>query len=93
MSLFISLVLLQTNGLPRTQADQSTLNQILSDVFVILGAIAILMIVIAGLRYIMARGTPEKITQARNMILYSVTGLILAASAYSIVNLVLSKAS
>jgi hypothetical protein len=92
MTTQLSLVLLQTNGLPKTDASQTTLNQILSDVFVIIGAVAILMIVIAGLRYIMARGTPEKITQAKNMILYSVIGLILAASAYSIVNLVLSKA-
>jgi hypothetical protein len=48
--------------------------------------------VVAGLLYITARGNPEKVTTARNRILYSVMGLVLAASAVAIVNVVLGRA-
>ncbi len=86
-----TLQLISPDKLPQTCAQQSTLNQIFSDAFVILGAIAILMIVIAGLRYIFARGDAEKVKQAKNVILYSVIGLVISASAYSIVNFVLKR--
>lgn len=87
-----ALQLITPTGLPQTSATQSTLNTILSDVFILLGAIAVLMVVIAGLRYIFARGDAEKVKQAKNMIQYSVIGLIISALAYSIVNVVLQRA-
>jgi type IV secretory pathway VirB2 component (pilin) len=94
MSIFSVLQLInpQQDNLPRTQANNDTLQAILTDVFVLLGAIAIFMIVVAGLLYITARGNPEKVTTARNRILYSVMGLVLAASAAAIVNVVLGRA-
>jgi hypothetical protein len=57
----------------------------------LLGAISLLMLVIAGLRYILARGNAESTAQARNMITYSVIGLIVAALASTIVNFVLGN--
>ena len=79
-------------NLPQTSANGATLKTILTDFFVMLGAISVLMLVIAGLRYVFARGNAEKNTQARNMIQYSIIGLILAALASTIVNIVLSRA-
>ena len=81
-----------TNHIPMACANQATLNQILSDVFILLGAISTLMIVIAGLRYVMARGQPDKTTQARNIIQYSVIGLIISSLAYAIVAFVITNA-
>ncbi|MEX1995222.1 MAG: pilin [Candidatus Saccharimonadales bacterium] len=92
MGIFAALKLLDKSNLPQTSANDSTLNTLLTTFFIILGAIAVLMIVIAGTRYIFARGNAEKITQAKNMILYSVIGLILAALAASIVNVVINRA-
>jgi type IV secretory pathway VirB2 component (pilin) len=82
----------KADHLPTGQANNDTLTTILNDVFVLLGAAAIFMIVVAGLMYITARGNPEKTTAARNRILYSVMGLVLAASAAAIVNVVLGRA-
>ena len=50
------------------------------------------MIIVAGVRYIFARGNAEATAKAKNMILYSVMGLAIAALAASIVNIVLSRA-
>lgn len=91
MKNFSDLNLVKANNLPHATANQSTLDTVLTDVFIILGAVCVLMIVIAGLRYIFARGNPDATAQAKNMIQYSITGLIIAALAAAIVNVVLGK--
>jgi hypothetical protein len=57
----------------------------------ILGAIAVVMIVVGGIRYTTSGGDSSAITGAKNTILYSVIGLVVAILAYSIVNFVLSQ--
>ena len=90
-SVIAQLHIIDPEGLPQSSADQSNINRILTDLFITLGAVAFLMLVIAGMRYIFARGNPEAITRARNMIIYSLVGLIIAASAAAIVNVVLGR--
>ena len=57
----------------------------------LLGAIAVVMIVIGGIRYTTSNGDSGSIKSAKDTILYSVIGLIVAILAYSIVNFVLSQ--
>ena len=52
------------------------------------GIIAVLVIVIAGQRYLTAGGDPGKLKQAKDMILYAVIALIVAGLAYAIVTFV-----
>lgn len=87
---FSALQLIDPTPLPKT--NDNALQTTLTDFFIILGALAVLMIVIAGVRYIFARGNAEATAKAKNMILYSVMGLVIAALAASIVNIVLKKA-
>ena len=54
----------------------------------LLGIVAVLMIIVAGQRYMTSNGEPEKIKQARNMIIYSLIGLIVAILAFAIVSFV-----
>jgi len=77
--------------LPTTSATKTELDKILTEVFITLGAIALLMIVIGGLRFVFARDDPQRVATAKNVIIYSVIGLVLAASAALIVNVVLGK--
>jgi len=80
------------SNLPNKQSIQSsTLSHILNIVFLIIGAFAILMIVLAGLKYITSQGDSAKVTEAKNQILYAVIGLIVAASAALVVNFVLGN--
>lgn len=55
----------------------------------VIGSIAVLMIVIGGLRFVLAAGNPANVKAARETILYAVIGLVVAALAYAIVNFVL----
>jgi hypothetical protein len=54
----------------------------------ILGAIAVIMIIIGGIRYATANGESGNIKSAKDTILYAVIGLIVAIMAYAIVNFV-----
>ena len=60
---------------------------------VIVGVVAVIMIIVGGFRYITSGGQAEKITSAKNTILYAIVGLIIVALAQIIVKFVLSKAT
>ena len=71
---------------------QPTLEQGIKDVvnvlLFILGAIAVIMIIIGGIRYTTSNGDSSSIQGAKNTILYAVVGLVVAILAYAIVNFV-----
>lgn len=60
-------------------------------VFGILGAISLVVITLAGFRYVVSRGDPQGINKAKNTILYAVIGLMIAISAQAIVGFVFSR--
>lgn len=57
----------------------------------IVGIIAVIMIIIGGLKYITSSGDSNNITSAKNTILYAIIGLIIVALAQVIVLFVLDK--
>lgn len=52
----------------------------------IVGALAVIMIIIGGIRYTVSGGDSGAVNGAKNTIFYSVIGLIVAFAAYAIVN-------
>lgn len=66
-------------------------NRILETFTYIIGAIAVLMIIIGGIRYITSNGDQAQVTSAKNTILYSVVGLVVAIMAYGIVHFVIAN--
>ena len=65
-----------------------TFSKITSILLFIIGAIAVIMIVIGGLRYVLSGGDSSQITAAKNTILYAIIGIIVAILAYAIINFV-----
>jgi len=74
-----------TNPSPNSLTSVAAVQTILGVVFGIVGALALLIITVSGLRYITAAGDPEKTTRAKNGIIYALVGLIVAISAEAIV--------
>lgn len=74
--------------LPQSLASPTAVQTVLSIIFDIIGALALLMVVVSGLRYVLSAGDPQKITKARNGIIYSLVGLAVAIAAEAIVNFV-----
>ena len=65
--------------------------QISSVLLFIVGAIAVIMIVIGGLRYVVSGGDAAQVQAAKNTILYALVGIIVAILAYAAVNFVISS--
>lgn len=84
---------ISTKGLPNAQADSKELTTIVNTVFGLVAAIAVLMIVINGFRYIAAHGDSSATAQARNGILYALIGLVVTMAAFSIVTFVVKGLS
>jgi len=64
---------------------------VLATVFFVTGLIAVIFIVRAGMKYTTAAGDPSKVTEAKNIIIYSVVGLIVSIAAFGIVNFIFAR--
>jgi hypothetical protein len=62
-----------------------TLDKVANIIFTLLLAIAGVMIVVAGLRFVFAGGNPEEVSRARDVIMYALIGIIVAFLAKGIV--------
>ena len=82
---------IKAEGLPKPAADSASIADILSIVFSIIGALALLVIVISGLRYILATGDPQKTAKAKEGIVYALVGLAVALMAQAIVVFVVKR--
>lgn len=57
----------------------------------IVGIVAVIMIIIGGIKYTTSSGDAAKATSAKNTIIYAVVGLVVAAFAYAIVSFVVGR--
>ncbi|MBA3678982.1 hypothetical protein H0W80_02180 [Candidatus Saccharibacteria bacterium] len=54
-----------------------------------IGAIAVIMIIIGGIRYALSGGNEQNVKAAKDTIQYAIVGLVIALLSYAIVNFVL----
>ena len=57
----------------------------------IAGALAVIMIIYGGIRYITAHGDEKQVKVAKDTIVYSVAGLIIAILAYALVTFIFDR--
>jgi hypothetical protein len=74
--------------LPTTPANSDTIATISNIVFSLIGAIAVLMIILAGFKYITSTGKPEELAKAKDTIIYAAVGIVVCISAVTIVSFV-----
>lgn len=70
--------------------DTGVFKQITNTILYIVGIIAVIMLIIGGIRYVISGGDSKKVTDAKNTILYAIIGLIISFLAFAIVNFVIS---
>ena len=77
------------------QTDQKLIGGILQNVINVMlylaGAIAVIMVVVGGIRYITSDGDPGAAGKAKNTIIYALVGLVVAVLSYAIVNCVIDR--
>ncbi len=77
------------NGQPaQLVGDGGIFNRITSILLFIVGAVAVVMLIFGGIRYIVSGGDQANVTAAKNTILYAIIGIIVALLAYAAVKFV-----
>ena len=62
------------------------LKSVVNILLYIIGAVAVIMIIVGGIRYVTSNGDQGAVSGAKNTILYAVVGLVVAIMAFAIVN-------
>ena len=70
--------------------DTGAFRQVTNTILYIVGIIAVIMLIIGGIKYVVSGGDAKKVTDAKNTVLYAIIGLVIAFLAFAIVNFVIS---
>ena len=82
-----------TSGAEGTDKVNNLITTIINIFSLVVGVVAVIMIIVGGLKYITSGGDSGNVTGAKNTILYAVIGLVVVALAQFIVKFVLGKAT
>jgi small-conductance mechanosensitive channel len=79
-------------GNPTTLTGQGGMvTTIINIMLFIVGILCVIMIIFGGIRYATSSGDQTRVTNAKNTLVYSVVGLVVAILAYAIVNWVVGN--
>ncbi len=68
----------------------ATVTSVINILLFVAGLIAVIIIVVGGLRFVTSEGDAASANKAKNSVVYALVGLVLAVLAYAIVNFVLN---
>ena len=81
----------KTGGNNATEQINRIIKLVINTLSLIVGIVAVVMIIVGGMRYVTSGGSDTSVTGAKNTILYAVIGLIIVAMAQFIVRFILNK--
>ena len=70
---------------------EDLVKNIINILLTVASVVAVIMIIVGGIRYATSNGDSNNVTAAKNTIMYAVIGLVIAIFAYAIVNFVLTQ--
>ena len=87
-----------SGGVSSSQGDdvpQDLANDVFKDVvnilLFIIGAVSVIMLIYGGIRYTTSGGNANSVTAAKNTIMYSIIGLVVAILAFAVVQFVVTQ--
>ena len=87
-----------TSGMNATSAGTSTptnanvvIKNVTNIMFFIIGAVSVIMLIYGGIRYTTSGGNANSVTAAKNTIMYSIIGLVVAILAFAVVQFVVNQ--
>lgn len=82
----------QPTGTPTELFGEDGLFKVLANTLIfIIGAIAVIMLIVGGIRYVVSGGNDQAVQGAKNTILYAIIGIAVAFLAYAAVNFVIGQ--
>lgn len=80
------------DGVNETVGDPQDLVKTIVNLFLYaVGILSVIMLIWGGIRYTTSAGDSNKVTAAKNTVLYAIVGLVVAILAWAIVNLVIAR--
>jgi hypothetical protein len=64
------------------------LKNIVNAAFILAAAIAVVLIILSGIRLLLSGGDPEKVARARKSLTYTIIGLVIILLSFVIINLI-----
>ncbi|QQR53305.1 hypothetical protein IPG36_04680 [bacterium] len=84
----------QANGTSSNLFGEGGIFQTIANTLIFLiGAVAVVFLIIGGMRYVISQGDKSAVEQAKNTILYSVVGIVVAVVSFAIISFLLSALS
>lgn len=81
----------QATSTDTSQKAQSMVGIVINIILMIIGVIAVIMIIVGGIRYTLSGGDAGSTKSAKDTIMYAVIGLIVALLGFAIVNFVVAQ--
>ncbi|MES2971854.1 MAG: pilin [Patescibacteria group bacterium] len=78
-------------NLPMVDAKHESLQRALRLVFGVAGGVALLIVTIAGFKYVLSQGNPQETAKAKDAIMYALIGLVVIIVAFTIVTFVIGR--
>lgn len=72
---------------------ETTIANVLNVLSLLVGALAVIMVIVGGLRYVTSGGKQESVSAAKNTILYAAIGVVVAAVSQILIHFVLKNTS
>lgn len=70
----------------KDQGISSVMSSLVNGLLFVIGGLSVVMIIVAGVMYTISAGDSGKVSKAKNMLIYSIVGLLVAFFAFAIVN-------
>lgn len=77
------------NGVPKS--GDALLTNILNTAYFVGGAMAVIVIIVAGIMYVASSGDSSRVAIAKNALTYAIVGLIIIISAFAVTNFVIGR--
>ena len=78
-------------GVPTGDLDSGNIKSALKLVFGVAGGVALLIVTVAGFKYVLSQGNPQETVKAKNTIVYALIGLVVCIMAFSIVGFIMGN--
>lgn len=78
-------------GPEAAQSFADSFGKIANILIFIVGAVAVIIIIIGGLRYVLSAGDPKSTKEAKDTVLYAIIGVVVAILAFAMVRFVTNR--
>jgi hypothetical protein len=78
-------------NIPKGNLDNDNIAAALKLAFGVAGGIALVIVTLAGFKYVLSQGNPQETAKAKNTILYALIGLVVCLFAFGIVSFVITN--